>query len=171
MAKSTPKAEGYDPFEAGDFEAILELTADTVTPPGLVAAGPWSLRLIGTFMETHDQEEREANPKLNLMDVTLTYTPYEPGDTVDSEKVESGDWRGRKIRVRRRINDRGEYVNFMNHMELHGVSTAGRKIKEVLDAAKGRLIKGKISSYTYTRKDSGESVTENQVKDFSRVDA
>lgn len=159
-------------FEDGDFDSILERSADEIQPPAKAPSGPWILRCTGTYIRKTSREDREANPEAPIGQVMFYHTPYEPLEGVDPELVEAGDWRGKKIVTKRNIKEPGDDFKALELARQHGVDTTGRSLKEVLTLCKGRMVQGTVSVYTYTRnkgKANEETVVENQIGNFAPV--
>lgn len=165
MAKHTPEA---NPFDAGDFDAILTRSTENIKEPGLVPSGPWRLRLTGYSVYKTTAEERENNPELPLGSITLFHVPVEPLDGVDPDLVEAGEWRGKRIYTRRNIKDPGDDAKILRLLQLHGVDTEDRDggLKACLEAGKNRMVRATVSKYSYKNRQTGEDVSNNQLSSF-----
>lgn len=170
MAKNsnTTSSAPSDPFASGDFDAILDRSTEHVKEPGLVPSGPWRLRMTGFYVQKFTDEEREENPDLPLGSISFFHTPVEPLDGVDPELVEAGDWRGKRISTRRQIKEQGDDAQILKLVGMHGVDTENREggLRACLNAAKGHTIRATVSKYSYDRRDTGETMTNNQLKSF-----
>lgn len=170
MPKHNTVTEASDtPFDTGDFDAILDRSADEIKEPGRAPSGPWVLRCVGAFIRKTPAEDREANPDLPIGSVTFYHTPHEPLEGVDADLVEAGDWRGKRIVTRRNIKEAGDDAKIKALVMHHGVDPNGRSLREMLDAVKGRFVRGNVSVYSYTRKADNETIVENQIGNFTTV--
>lgn len=171
MAKHTQNDElsQVESFESGDFDSILNRSADQIKEPERCPSGRWRLRCTGTFMQATKKEDRENNPDLPIGKVTFYHTPHEPLEGVDPESVEEGHWRGRKIRTSRNIKELGDDAKIRALAEMHGVDPDGKTLKQMLEATKNRFVDGTVSVYSYTNRDK-DVVIENQVGNFTRVE-
>lgn len=171
MAKT---AAAYDdntiPFGGRDFNSILDSSAENITEPDMAPSGPWILRCTGFYIRPTPSADLEANPELPLGKVMLYHTPHEPLDGVDPEAVESGGWRGKRITSTRNIKENGDDAKVKKLVELHGVSPEGRTLRQMLEACRGKFVRGTVSRYSYDRRDTGETVWENQIGNLLPVD-
>lgn len=157
-------------YETGDFESILERSADEIKEPGRPPTGPWVLRCVGTLLQKTSAEDLEADPSRPLGTVIFVHTPFEPLDGVDPDAVEEGSWRGAKIFTRRNIKGPGDDYNVLQLAKLHGVDTTGRSLKEVLEATRGRMVQGTVGlDKPYTSKVTGEQVINSKISNFVAV--
>lgn len=161
--------ETHDDAPAGDFDSYLEKSAETIRPPERSPTGRWVLRNVGTFLRKTKREDLENNPDLPLGRVEFIFTPHEPLEGVDPDLVEEGKWRGKRITVRRNIKDPGDDYKVLNLAAMHGIDLSGRNLKQVIEACKGRFVEGTVGVYSYTRKDTGEEVVENNIQNFAPV--
>lgn len=168
MATRTALAE-VDTMDApaGDFDSYLETSMDDIQEPEICPSGPWNLRLTSTFVQKNSAEDRESNPKLPLGSYTFYYTPVEPLEGVNPEKVEHGKWRGRRIRHSFNINDPSDMTKVKKHLETLGVDTSGRSVKEGLEVARGHIVKATVSRSRYFSKKQGEEVEQERLSNFA----
>lgn len=169
MARNNTATIDENPVSLGDFDSILDRSADEIKEPSRAPNGPWVLRMTGFYIRKTPAEDLEDNPDLPLGKVMFYHTPHEPLDGVDPEAVEAGDWRGKRITTTRSVKEVGDDYKVLQLVKLHGVDTEGRTLREALNACKGRFIRGTVSQYSYDRRDTGETVTQNQIGNFAPV--
>lgn len=166
---STTEAESENPFQNGDFDSILDRSAEEIHEPARAPNGPWVVRCVGYFIRKTPKEDLADNPDQPLGSVIFYHTPHEPLDGVDPEAVEAGAWRGRRIQTKRNIKEVGDDAKIKALVELHGISPEGRTLRQMLDACKGRLVRASVSMYSYDRRDTGETVFVDQLSNFAPV--
>lgn len=168
MAKNTPTYNDDDDATlSGDFDSILDRSADEIKEPSRAPSGRWTVRCAGTYVRKTPEADLEENPELPKGKVIFYHTPDTPHDGVDPEAVERGDWRGKRIQTMRNVREESDFANILKFVRMHGVDTDGRSVKECLAAVKGRLIDATMSVNTYTRKSDGETVVDNQLGNFT----
>lgn len=168
MAKHTVNTQNDE--AVGDFDSILDRSAEEVKEPGRAPSGPWVLKCTKVFFFKTKKEDLEADPSKPLGSVTFIHTPHDPQEGVDPDLVESGEWRGKKIRTKRNIKENTDDAQLVKLAEMHGVSREGRTTKQMLEACVDRFVRGSVSVYSYTNRD-GELVVENQIGNFLPVGA
>lgn len=164
---STPQVEENLGRMAGSFEDALNRSTDNIKEPAKAPSGPWILRMTGFYLRPTPKEDLDADPDLPLGKVLFYHTPHEPLDGVDPEAVERGDWKGKRIISTRVIKEEGDDFKVLKLAAMHGINTEGRTLKQVLEACKGRFVRGTVSIYSYVSKQSGETVVENQISNFA----
>jgi hypothetical protein len=165
MARRNTEAQ-----ELESMEDVMSLTAESISAPGLLPTGPWTIRNIGFSVSDVTNRDGDEQKLLNLR-----YEGFEPGPEVDPELVEAGGFEGRTLWVKRYISKPaakaardGTLARFVNFVSMHGVDTAGRDLTDMLKALKGTMIGSQIGEREYTNKE-GDKIRDNTATDFSSV--
>lgn len=152
-----------------DYESILDKSMDEATPPGNVPTGRWLLRGAAVSSKPAEWTNRQSGEKVSGEVISLGYDPHEPGEDVDPQAVEAGDYRGKRIWKRFYIEEgnRNDAYRFKQHLARHGIDTTGRSFGEALKSFKGALVFGVVGLRTYER--NGEQETDNDITEFAAV--
>lgn len=146
-----------------DYEDILNRSWDDIPEPQLLPDGNWRLKLRNaTYQEAKSADKSPV--------VLFVYTPVEPLDDVDADRLEElgaeYDFTLNRLFQRFYVENGRDWATVKRHVAKHGVDTTGRSIKESLEVLKGSTIIGFLAATTYTNA-AGEQVRDNEIKNFA----
>ena len=147
---------------SSDYDTSVDRAADEVTEPKLYPVGTWRLRCVGTFFKKDDDDHDVVN---------FIYVGKEPGEDVDPGELEEAgdDYDGNRLFKRFTIETKRDQFDLKKHIEMHGVETAGRSLREAAKEARGCEIAGYIGMRSYETRD-GQTKTDNTVKSFFPIE-
>lgn len=169
MAKTgkskTKPAPQDDNFEAGDFESLLSMTADTVPEPKLVPTGTWTLKGKKIIAKEGDGSNGV------LARFTVVFNATTPHEDVDEEETAGGEWKGEAIFHDIRIEKKSDMSQLVKLLGVAGIDTEEGTVSDWIKAfnsAKPSVI-ATVSKRTWTDTNTGDLRSANSLKGFTAV--
>ena len=165
--------------ETPNYENELKKSLGQFKEPERLPGGQWIVRCTGGKYTPNDEYREGADGAAGNMGVALlTHVPVRAGDNVDTEKVEGGAWRGKKLFTRVYIRDESDVFKFAQVVRAHGIDpdeiegegSGADLINSIMEAAapmlRNRTAEATVGLRTYTNR-SGETVIENTLSNFA----
>lgn len=143
---------------SADYDLSLDRSADEIGEPKLYPDGTWLLRCVGVSFKKDDDDHDV---------ISFGYVAKTPGEDVDPQELEeaNNDYDGLRLWKKFTIETKRDQFDLLKHVQMHGVDTTGRSLKEAAKEAKGFEIAGYIGRRSYQNR-AGETKTDNTVKSF-----
>lgn len=161
-SKTKPADENFD---AGDFESLLSMTADTVPEPKLVPTGTWTLKGKKIIAK-----EGDGSTDL-IARFTVLFNAVTPHEDVDEDEAAGGEWKGEAIFHDIRIEKKSDMGQLVKLLGVAGIDTEEGNVADWIkefNANKPSVI-ATVSKRTWTDKNTGDLRSANSLKGFTAV--
>jgi hypothetical protein len=146
----------------GDFESLLDRSADEITEPKNYPVGTWRVRAVSNVSFKKDNNDRDV--------AMFAIVGVEPQEDVDPDALDEAgdDYEGVRLFVRRTLETKSDFFQLKKLLETFGVDTKGKTLKEAGGDVKGNEALAYIGERTYTK--DNELHVINEAKQFSPLE-
>lgn len=152
------------------YADILNRSWDEIPETQVLPGGSYLLKALrATYIGAKAADQNDC--------ILFIYSPHQALDDVDTDELaalnqegkEEYDISGNRIFARFWLETGADWDKVRKHMSKHGVDTAGRSIKQTLEAMKGTEVYAYLGSRTFTD-NMGEVRQENTPENFATVE-
>ena len=125
-----------------DLDSLLETSADSIEPPKALPAGTYVLQI---GQHSFGESSQKKTPY-----VEYSAVPVDHDEDVDTEELEEfQNWREKNLRLRFYLSPAALF-RVKQFLEIVGLDTSGKSLKELIPQAQGAQIKGYVSVQVMT---------------------